>query len=102
MHPEAIEESQTGLDEITDPVEKEQDIQSSNVMLLLNKTPYEGKDFSLYFSYSGNYFTLYINPNNPAAGNAQFDQFLKENNINGRGEFYDLREVSVKPSPEGE
>jgi len=89
----------TGLDIDTNPTLIKQDQESSNVMSLLDKVPYYGKDFTFSYNYDQNYFILYINPNNPSAGNTEFDNFLKENGVDSRSRIYDLRQVTVAPTP---
>lgn len=93
-------ENNTGVGIDTNPTEVQTNQQSSDVMSLLNKTPYYGKNFAFFYSYSGNYFTLYVSPNNKVAGNAEFDQFLKQNGVENRSWIYDLRTVYVSPTPE--
>jgi hypothetical protein len=99
-HFENSESSGTGFGEDTNPTDIQTDKQSGDVMRLLKVTPYHGTNFALFYSYEGNYFTLYINPSNPSAGNAEFDGFLRQNGISNRSWIYDLRTVSVSPTPE--
>lgn len=48
---------------------------------LLNKLPFSGKNFSLFYDYYDGSFVLYVNPVNKDAGNQEFDMFLKDNKI---------------------
>lgn len=92
--------SGTGLDTSVNPTVAKEMQESSDVMSLLNKLPYYGKNFAFFYSYEGNYFTLYVNPSNQAAGNAEFTLFLKENGIENKSSIYDLRVVDVIPTPQ--
>ena len=91
---------ETGLDLDTNPTLIKQVEESSDVMSLLDKVPHYGENFAFFYNYDQNFFILYVNPNNQTAGNAEFDNFLKENGIEDKGSIYDLREVSVMPTPE--
>ena len=81
--------------------EKEQLRKSGLVSELIGKLPYSGTNFSLYYSYSINQFTLYINPTNQAAGNMEFDSFLKSNGIENRSWLPNLltTDKNVNPAP---
>ncbi len=91
--------SETGVDLERDPEKIKKSQESSDVMSLLNQTPHYGENFAFFYDYDGNFFTLYINPNNISSGNAEFDKFLKENGVDDRSWIYDLRTVSVSPTP---
>ncbi len=64
---------------------------------LLNKLPYRGKNFSLYYSYAKNEFTLYINPSNKDAGNKEFEEFLTSNGGLTRNWFNNLITIYKTP-----
>ena len=66
---------------------------------LINLLPYSGTNFSLFYSFSTNQFTLYINPANQTAGNSEFDAFLKKNGINDRSWFSNLSLTTQKITP---
>ena len=63
--------SGTGVGVDTNPSHIQKNKESSEVMNLLDKTPHYGDNFAFFYSYDGNYFTLYVNPANSAAGNAR-------------------------------
>lgn len=84
-----------------DKTEDEAD-KSEFVGELLTKLPYEGRNFSLHYSYARNVFTLYINPSFQNEGNLEFDTFLKTNGIDSRALLGDLETVSIKPTPGSE
>ena len=90
----------TGLDIETDPTKIKENEQSGNVMSLLNLIPYKGSNFALFYNYDDNSFTLYVNPASPAQGNTEFEAFLRKNGVSNRSELYNLKTVSVMPTPQ--
>jgi hypothetical protein len=56
----------------------------SKVGQLLNKLPYQGKNFDINYDISTAVFRVKIRKENEVEGNKEFDQFLKENSINER------------------
>lgn len=70
------------------------------VSLLIDKLPYSGTNFSLSYDYNDGSFYVYFNPANPAAGDAELDQFLKQNNVSGKSQIPGLQTSSIPvPTP---
>lgn len=67
---------------------------------LIKLTPYNGKNFSLYYSFNDSLFTLYLNPANQNEGNKEFDLFLKKNGIDDRSWFDNLQTTTQKVTPQ--
>lgn len=75
----------------------ETDFKTTN---LINKLPYSGNNFSLFYSFSTNQFTLYINPNNQSEGNSEFDSFLKSNDVADRSWIQNLVITTIPITPQ--
>ncbi len=71
----------TGASEETTPQGKEITRRESLVGGLIDKTPFNGKNFSFYYSYSKSEFILYVSPTQQASGNQEFDAFLRQNGV---------------------
>jgi len=78
-----------------------EDKKNFQIGLLVNKLPYHGNNFSLYYKYNTDEFILQLNPNSAAAGNKEFDLFLKNNGIGSRMWFHGLILINndVAPAP---
>jgi hypothetical protein len=63
------------------PTAVEKDRESGLVVQMAQGLPYYGKNFSLYYDFNTNSFTLHINPTAIDSGNAEFAAFLKKNKI---------------------
>lgn len=66
---------------------------------LIEKLPYSGANFSLYYDFSKNQFILYVNPSASSEGNAEFDAFLKQNGVESRSWIKDLVSTNTKTTP---
>jgi len=69
--------------------------QGENVSQLIKKLPYKGTNFTLSYSFSTNRFTLILKKGQEAAGNQEFDTFLKSNEIQDRSWIKDLTTTSI-------
>jgi hypothetical protein len=72
---------------------------SSAVYALIPDMPHVGKNFSLYYSYKGDLFILYINPSQKEAGNTEFDAFLKKSGVDDRSWFKNIFTTYITPTP---
>jgi hypothetical protein len=72
---------------------------SGLVTELIGLLPHHGVNFSMYYSYSLNQFTLYINPQKQAEGNAEFDAFLQKNGVLSRTWIPSLFLTYITPTP---
>ncbi len=81
------------------PAEIEQSRKSAAVYALIPQIPITGKNFSLYYSFSGDLFILYINPSQKDAGEKEFDDFLKKNGIDSRSWIEHLFVTYISPTP---
>lgn len=91
----------SGGENLQPGTQAEQEIvrRSYTIGQLINLLPYNGSNFSLFYSFSTNVFTLYINPSKQTEGNTEFDAFLKKNGIDNRSWFDNLVVSSVKVTP---
>lgn len=97
----ADEAPDTGFDASSfDEEFKENSNMSSSVYGMIPDLPYDGSNFSLYYSFENDSFTLFINQKNPAAGREEFSEFIKSYGIESDSWIKNLEEVSLKPTPE--
>lgn len=73
--------------------------QSFQVGLLIDKLPYQGKNFSLFYNDFQDQFVLYINPQNKEAGSSEFLEFIKQNGILSREWFENIFTTYITPTP---
>jgi hypothetical protein len=83
---------------ITDPTIIEQDRQSILVSQLIHQTPHEGTNFSLYYDFKKDLFTLYINPSNKDLGESEFAAFLNKNGVDSSSWINNLFITYIKPA----
>lgn len=98
--PNAVES--VGEDFSSPSTQTKEDIDRSYlVSQLIPKLPYRSNNFSLFYSFSDDKFTLYINSGNQNQGNADFDSFLKQNGVADRSWIDNLNTVvtSFTPGP---
>lgn len=81
------------------PAQRELDRRSFQVGFLIEKTPYLGKNFSLYYDQEKGLFVLYINPDNKTAGNNEFEELLKQNGVLSRAWINNLFTTYITPTP---
>lgn len=81
------------------PTEIELSRRSAAVYALVSQIPIKGKDFSLYYSFKGDVFILYINPSQKELGNKEFDDYLKRNGVNDRSWMENLFTTYISPTP---
>ncbi len=83
------------------PEDTEQSRRSYLVGDLIEKLPYSGKNFSLYYILNTSQFVLYISPRDSTGGNNEFDAFLKQNGVDDRSWIENLviTNNSVTPAP---
>lgn len=81
------------------PIQQESDKRSFLVGLLVEKAPYLGKNFSLYYDREKGLLVLYINPNNKNAGNEEFEGLLKQNGILSKAWIDNLFIMYITPTP---
>lgn len=74
------EEYKRGQEKI-DEQEKEYMYQSSKAGELLDRIPYEGQSFSLDYDYATFEYVLTVSKKNQAQGIIEFEEYLKENEI---------------------
>jgi len=65
--------------------------QEEKVGQLLNKVPYQGTNFKLVFDSSSSEFVVTINQNNKTQGETEFENFLKQNQIEDKSWIRNLR-----------
>jgi hypothetical protein len=53
----------------------------TEISSLIQRLPYRGTYFSLYYNYSDDIFILFLDKNKSAAGETEFENFLKQNGI---------------------
>lgn len=94
-----IEGNGTGGSEDTTAEGKEITRKESLVGNLLDKAPYNGKNFSFYYSYEKSEFVLYLPTTTQVAGNQEFDAFLKQNGVESRTWIRHLTVTNTKPTP---
>lgn len=90
-----------GAEPAKTPQEKEAAKRSALVTQLINFLPYSGADFSFFYSFTTNEFTLYIPFPNQQAGNAEFDFFLKQHGVDSRSWIPNLiiTNQQITPAP---
>jgi hypothetical protein len=91
----------SGVSQDTDPAQIEANRRSGLVYGLIEKTPYIGKNFSFYYSFSNDQFTVYINNKNFKAGEEEFENFLKQNGVDDKSWITNLVTTTspVTPAP---
>jgi len=87
-----------GVIEEDDPVAIKQSRQSGLVYEMAQGLPYEGVNFSLFYSFDDDFFTLYLNPNNTVGGNNEFEKYLKSNGVENSSWIPNLNTVYQKPT----
>lgn len=87
-----------GIDTTIEKDDKERQNQSSAVYSLVERLPYSGRNFTLYYNFSKDLFVLYINPSSKAEGDVEFEEFLKTNSIE-REWFKNLFTTYLSPTP---
>ncbi len=85
-NPKQIESSNEYKDSVDKIAEKNKSAlqRDAAVADLLDIVPYKGSHFTLTYSYKTNEFTLVVDKNNKALGSQEFDQWLKEHNVDSR------------------
>jgi hypothetical protein len=62
---------------------------------MIEKLPHQGSNFSMAYDFETALFYVYINPQNPTAGEAELDQFLNANGIDDKSQVPGLETSSV-------
>ena len=67
---------------------------------LISRLPAKDTNFAMYYSFSTNKFTVYLDPSNKELADSQFETFLKENGVEkGWIENLVIEEENITPAP---